>query len=699
MRTVKKGATSQSIYFDILDSTSTTGGRKTGLVFNTASLVAYYVRNQNTAVSITLATLAAANTAWSSGGFKEVDAANMPGIYRLDVPDAAFATGADSVAIVLKGATGMVQASCDVQLVAIDPQDSVRAGLTALPNAAAEAAGGLYTRGTGAGQINQDGNGRVDTNVVNWKGATAPAMTGDAYARIGAPAGASVSADVAAVKAVLPAALVSGRIDASVGAMAAAVLTATAIAADAITDAKVASDVTIASVTGAVGSVTGAVGSVTGNVGGSVASVASGGITAGSFAADAITAAKIAADVTTELQAGLATAASIAALNNLSAAQVNAEVDSALADYDAPTKAELDAAVSPLATAANLAVVAGYIDTEIGTIITNLATVDTVVDAIKVSTDKLDDTVEDDGGTFRFTANALEQAPTGGSAPTAGEIADEVQTRTIAAVTLVNGLAANSVTAAALAADAVTEIQSGLATASALSTVSGKVDAIDDFLDTEVAAILADTNELQTDWANGGRLDLILDARASQASVDDLPTNAELATALGTADDAVLTQVALVKAKTDNLPSDPADQSLIIAAATAIQSDIAALNNVSAAQVNAEVDTALADYDGPTHAEMTAELASADDAVLAAIAALTIPTASANAAALLASSFENAETVQDFLRLSRAALYGVGVNLDTSSPKYKSADGSKNRIVVTSADSDGNRPTVTLDAT
>jgi hypothetical protein len=36
---------------------------------------------------------------------------------------------------------------------------------TALPNAAAEAAGGLYTRGTGAGQINQETNGRVDVNV------------------------------------------------------------------------------------------------------------------------------------------------------------------------------------------------------------------------------------------------------------------------------------------------------------------------------------------------------------------------------------------------------------------------------------------------------------------------------------------------------------------------------------------------------
>lgn len=85
-----------------------------------------------------------------------------------------------------------------------------------------------------------------------------------------------------------------------------------------------------------------------------------------------------------------------------------------------------------------------------------------------------------------------------------------------------------------------------LATAANLATVAG-------YLDTEIAAILADTSELQTDWANGGRLDLILDARASQTSVDDLPTSAELATALAGADDAVLAQIALVKAKTDGL--------------------------------------------------------------------------------------------------------------------------------------------------
>jgi len=35
----------------------------------------------------------------------------------------------------------------------------------------------------------------------------------------------------------------------------------------------------------------------------------------------------------------------------------------------------------------------------------------------------------------------------------------------------------------------------------------------------ETASIVADTSELQTDWANGGRLDLILDARAAEATV------------------------------------------------------------------------------------------------------------------------------------------------------------------------------------
>jgi hypothetical protein len=113
-RTIKKGATSQSVYFEVLADNSTTGGRKTGLVYT--DITAYYVRNGAAAQSIPLATLASASAAWASGGFILVDNTNMPGVYRLDVPDAAFLTGAESVVVTIKGGTNMVQASTEIQL-------------------------------------------------------------------------------------------------------------------------------------------------------------------------------------------------------------------------------------------------------------------------------------------------------------------------------------------------------------------------------------------------------------------------------------------------------------------------------------------------------------------------------------------------------------------------------------------------------
>lgn len=169
MEQVTEGATSGSYQFEILDSTSTTGGRKTGLVFNTSSLTGYYVRAGGSAVAITLATLAAANSAFSSGGFKEIDATNMPGIYRVDIPDAAFAAGAKSVTVTLKGATGMVQCSRTFQLNKVDLRDAVRAGLTALPNAVAGANGGVPLG---------DASGRVDLGKVLGTAAATPATAG-----------------------------------------------------------------------------------------------------------------------------------------------------------------------------------------------------------------------------------------------------------------------------------------------------------------------------------------------------------------------------------------------------------------------------------------------------------------------------------------------------------------------------------------
>lgn len=64
-------------------------------------------------------------------------------------------------------ASGADPADASYEVVAFNPQDSVRIGITALPNAAAEASGGLYTRGTGAGQIKQTNNGEIDSNSTH----------------------------------------------------------------------------------------------------------------------------------------------------------------------------------------------------------------------------------------------------------------------------------------------------------------------------------------------------------------------------------------------------------------------------------------------------------------------------------------------------------------------------------------------------
>ena len=140
-RVIDKGATSQSLQIFIRDTSVTDKiAGKTGLLFNTASLEAHYVRNGGLAQDITLATLAAADSAWSSGGFKEISAAKWPGLYRLDVPDAVFATGVDSAGIVLFGAAGMEQVNIEIELatpVQINASGAIHADLKFVDSTAA----------------------------------------------------------------------------------------------------------------------------------------------------------------------------------------------------------------------------------------------------------------------------------------------------------------------------------------------------------------------------------------------------------------------------------------------------------------------------------------------------------------------------------------------------------------------------------
>lgn len=126
--TRKAGTTSQTLNIFIQDSSSTTGAGLTGLAYNTAGLVAYYVRPAGSATAITLATQTTTGS-WSSGGFVEVSSANMPGVYRFDIPNACLAAGADSVVVILRGATNMAPLPLEIDLngqVSID-SDSIAA--------------------------------------------------------------------------------------------------------------------------------------------------------------------------------------------------------------------------------------------------------------------------------------------------------------------------------------------------------------------------------------------------------------------------------------------------------------------------------------------------------------------------------------------------------------------------------------------
>jgi hypothetical protein len=80
---VKANTTSYSEYINLAS---------TGYTFNTATLKAHYIRPNGTSTAISLVSQTV-NGSWISGGFVEVDAINMPGLYRFDVPNEVIASG------------------------------------------------------------------------------------------------------------------------------------------------------------------------------------------------------------------------------------------------------------------------------------------------------------------------------------------------------------------------------------------------------------------------------------------------------------------------------------------------------------------------------------------------------------------------------------------------------------------------------
>lgn len=145
---------------------------------------------------------------------------------------------------------------------------SVTRGLsgTALPAAAADAAGGLPI--SDAGGLDLDAI-LADTNEVQISlaaGGLIESMVDDLQAEVD-----GIQADTEDIQTRLPAALVSGRMDSNVQATAAALtFNLTGSITGNLSGSVGSVTGAVGSVTGAVGSVTGAVGSVTGNVGGNV---------------------------------------------------------------------------------------------------------------------------------------------------------------------------------------------------------------------------------------------------------------------------------------------------------------------------------------------------------------------------------------------------------------------------------------------
>lgn len=243
---------------------------------------------------------------------------------------------------------------------------------------------------------------------------------------------------------------------------------------------------------GSVGSVTGAVGSVTGNVGGNVTGTI-GGLTAAAlkdfFDTDSATtyASAVAGSVVKEI-------ADNAGGSGLTAAAIaDAVWDEAQADHVAVGSFGI--------TASEIADI--LLDTaEIGAAgagLTNINLPNQTMDIVGNITGNL-------SGSVGSVTGAVGSVAAGG----------------ISAASF----AADAITAAKIAADVTTELQSGLATAASITALDGKIDTIDDFLDTEVAAIKAKTDSLT--FTVAGKVDAnTTHISGSSAAADNLEAGAE----------------------------------------------------------------------------------------------------------------------------------------------------------------------------
>ena len=408
---ITAGSTDQTIDIFLQDSSSASGAGLTGLAFNSSGLKCYYRKGATgSATQLTLATQTVGGS-HTDGGFVEIDSTNAPGLYRLDLSDTMVAAEG-FVSIYLHGATNLLQTALRIncRTLAADVV-KVSGDSTAADNLELDYDGTGYNKS----------NSTIGTTTTN----TDMRGTDSAFLASSAPSnfsslGINGSGHISQVTLVDTTTSNTDMVDVS------SLATETSIAAlnnfdpstqTVTTDSasRTASQADVSALATAV----------------NLATV--------DAVVDAIKTVTDKLDDTLELD------------STVYRFTTNALEQAPTGGGSAPTEAEIytyftassredvfKADVSSLATAANLTTVDTVVDgikavtdnlpnsgalTDLATAAA-LATVDTVVDDIKVATDKLDDTFELDGSDYRFTANALEEAPTGGggSAPTEAEI-------------------------------------------------------------------------------------------------------------------------------------------------------------------------------------------------------------------------------------------------------------------------------------
>lgn len=348
------GDTDQTIYVRLRDST--TGLAKTGLAFNSAGAVCSYVLPGAARAAITLATQTVAG-AHSDGGFVEVDATNCKGLYRLDLPDAAIASGKYSLISI--EFDGIIEETVIVPL-------SLRKSDLRQVSGSATPVTNLNT------VFNTDFAANYNTTADGWV-----VKLGD-YAHGGASAAVTLASLTNNGATTL-----TGNV--SLG----GTLTVTgAVACNAgVTFTSSTGSGFVCSSSGGNGDGARFLGNGSGDgyhaEGGATGHGAHmlGGSTSGDgLRTTIVSGAGITANITGNITGNIS--GSIGSLGVQAKADVNAEADTALTDYDPPTNAEMEArtlVAASYGTASNQTTIIGYIDTEVAAI---LAAVDTELAAL-----------------------------------------------------------------------------------------------------------------------------------------------------------------------------------------------------------------------------------------------------------------------------------------------------------------------------